>query len=125
MKSIIILLLLFITSSGKSQNKITGIVTNSKSGAPIEFATVYIDGTTKGTYTDDKGRFSLENLQLPSTLVVNYMRYKTNIINLEKNQTLSLSVKLDESEFEIEEIIVEGKNYREKTFNCLKSIFWH
>lgn len=41
---------------------ISGTVTESATGEPIAFASVYIAGTTKGSYSDDKGRYRIQGL---------------------------------------------------------------
>ena len=64
-------------SAAIAQDSISGLVTDGSSGEPIPFATVYFDGTTVGTTTDDAGvyRLSLGDLRLPATLVVTHLNY--------------------------------------------------
>ncbi|MDL2241906.1 carboxypeptidase-like regulatory domain-containing protein [Bacteroidales bacterium OttesenSCG-928-L03] len=45
-----------ITLFAFSQNRVTGTIEDEK-GNPIEYATVYINASTKGTYSDAEGRF--------------------------------------------------------------------
>ena len=67
------------------QSTISGIVRDSQTGSPMPFATVYINGSTKGTITDNDGCFELNNVQFPSTIVFSFVGYKTQVLDLNRN----------------------------------------
>ena len=67
------------------QNTISGTLLDKKTQEPLPYATVYIDGTTKGTATDNLGRFTLKNVPVPSTVVFSFVGYETEAIVLENN----------------------------------------
>ena len=77
----VFLYLLFpLFASGlNAQDFLTGRVLDSTDRSPIPFATVYFDGTTVGTTTDEDGtyRLSLSAVELPATLVVTHLNYRT------------------------------------------------
>lgn len=56
-----------------------GTVRDSLSGAPVPFATVYFDGTTVGTTTDDDGRYRLPltDVALPAVVVATHLNYRS------------------------------------------------
>lgn len=75
------LLLLLITGLGHLATwaqpvqlaTLTGQITNATDGKPLPFASVYVNGTTKGTTADDNGRFSLANVPFGANeLVASY-----------------------------------------------------
>lgn len=50
----------FIPANG--QSRITGMVVDATSGAPLPGTNVFIDGQLRGTAPDDEGRFTLTDL---------------------------------------------------------------
>lgn len=81
MKKIVCVLLLFTCLSQISiiaQNKFTlsGKVTDQH-GAPLALATIAIENSSSGTYTDDNGRYSLKVSPGKRTLVVSLVGYQT------------------------------------------------
>ena len=89
------LLVLFFTHLSLVAQNITGTVTDSKSGQPIESAAIYFDNTTIGTTTDEKGRFSIPiSPQIKSPLIISFLGYKDVIISqYSKDQYLNISMK--------------------------------
>ena len=67
------------------QGSVSGVVLDSQTGSPMPFATVYINGSTKGTITDNDGCFELNNVQFPSTIVFSFVGYKTQVLDLNRN----------------------------------------
>lgn len=84
MKRLLFALLSALPGFLYGQNSISGTVIDKKTQEPLPYATVYIDGTTKGTATDDLGRFTLKNVTFPSTVVFSFVGYKTEAFILEK-----------------------------------------
>lgn len=55
---------------------LTGRVTDGKTGEALAFATVYVNATTRGTTTDDQGRYRLTNVPLGTVeIVASYAGY--------------------------------------------------
>ncbi len=61
MKNILIALIVLGFGFAQAQTDITGTVTNEK-GEALEFAQVYLLGTTKGTTTDKNGKYLIANV---------------------------------------------------------------
>lgn len=65
-----------------SQTMLTGQLSDSLTGTPISFSTVYIDGTSTGDVTSDDGTFTLGPVTLPATLIISHLNYHNQIIAL-------------------------------------------
>ncbi len=57
------------------QNSISGIVIDSLTNEPLPFATVYVNGTMKGTITDIDGNFKLAGVSFPADVVFSFIGY--------------------------------------------------
>ena len=124
--SIILLLLFAHLSFG--QKTIIGNVIDRNTNEPIPFATVYINGTTKGTITNILGDFKLEKVYTPCDLVVSHISYHTEITHL-NHEFSALSVSLKPNVLNLKPIDVVDKNLRIKNLqrfkdNFLGSDFW-
>lgn len=84
-----------------------GIIIDSITGVPIEFAGVVILSQQKGTLANKEGRFSLTipAHQLPDTLVISCLGYKNAHIPITQNAD-SLNVLLTPAVFEITAVTV-------------------
>ena len=88
-------ILLFAQSSQPVINSVlSGQVIDTKTGAPLEGASISIKGTTHNIVTDTKGRFTFRTGQkLPYELIVSYIGYKTQELIV---STDDVTVKLEE-----------------------------
>ena len=66
MRRILYILFLSLSTSLLAQNTLTGIVFDDKGHKPANFASVYINGSTKGTYTDATGHFVISDIHFPA-----------------------------------------------------------
>lgn len=115
---IFFLLLLSAPNLLAQSTKIQGVVRDSISGEPIEFATVRIDGTTIGKLTDENGKFTLTNPGKENTLVVTLMGYTTKEITVPQNQTTKLDIPLVSEGVKLKEIVIRpGKEKYSKKNN--------
>ena len=103
------------------QGSISGVVLDSRSGEPLPFATVYLNGTTKGTITDNDGRFELNGTEFPSTLVFSFVGYKTQILELDHNSG-ALQIRLSTND-DLPEVVITDFSEREKYLEYFKSMF--
>lgn len=101
--------LFFSSSYLFAQTKAGGLVQDSN-GDAVPYATVYFKDSSKGTMTDEKGKFYIESNETYPILVVSFMGYKTVELNLEKSTNLGLQILLEyESEALDEVILISGK----------------
>ena len=98
---IILLLLLFTTHIGFSQN-ISGSVTDVE-GEPLPFVTVKIVGKNKGTITNLEGFYELEISKGGDSLSFSFMSFKTQTIFTKPGE---LNISLEDDTKKLEEVII-------------------
>lgn len=96
-----------------SQIKIQGNVYDEK-GEPIFGVSVYVDGSTIGTITNDLGFFALElNSETNASLVFRSMGFITTSVNL-KSYSNPITIILKEDVKELREVVVEKNMFTRK-----------
>lgn len=107
MKRFLLALLLFFPTFLSGQNVIKGVVVDSLTQEPLPSATVYVNGTTQGTITDNDGRFELKDVSFPATVVFSFVGYQPQAHGFTRNPgTLTINLKTND---ELPEIEVSGK----------------
>ncbi|MDL2213448.1 TonB-dependent receptor [Bacteroides sp. OttesenSCG-928-E20] len=89
---------------------ITGIVMDN--GEPIIGANVLVKGTNTGTITDIDGKFNL-NAAPGSILIVSYIGYTTQEINIEQQTNVTIQLATDSQL--IDEVVVVGYGMQKKS----------
>lgn len=105
----VILLLLSNISIYSQSTTIRGIVRDSVTNKPLEFATVSFDGTTIGKLTDEKGRFSLTSKSGHTLIQVALMGYETKHITVPKGKITDIDIKLQAPGVRLNEVVVRPK----------------
>ena len=125
MKKLLICLfaILFGFGSLYAQNALSGTIVSEKSRNTIEYASVYIDGTSKGTMTDSNGHFTIKNLNFPCRLVVSCVGYELKTFQLSNATIENLNIELKEKFEHLSEISVAGKNRRKQNLELFKRTF--
>ena len=105
------------------QNTVCGVVLDSLTNEPLPSATVYVNGTTQGTVTDNDGRFELEGVFFPAKVVFSFVGYQPKAVDLVRNPgglTIGLSPNI-----ELPEIEVSGKanKINKEDLDYFKSMF--
>ncbi len=95
--------LLFSVGMAHAQTSLSGQVTD-ESGSPIQGATVVVEGTTTGIFTDEEGRFRLQAPSGSANLAVSYIGYLRQSIAI--NGQSVINVTLMEDIMSIEEVVV-------------------
>ena len=94
------------------QNSINGTVTD-ENGDPLPGATVLIKGTNSGTTTDFDGNFSLNLEGQGDILVITYIGYTTQELQIsDALDNISISLALEDSE--LDEVVVVGYGTQSK-----------
>ena len=121
MKKILITLLLGFTAVLQAQISVSGTVTNG-ANQPIKGVSVYIGAIQKGTKTDENGKYTLNNLPKNGLTInftyVGFMSQNIAIKNTEAIQTLDVT--LEESIFEMDEVIVSTAFNKIQSQNVMK-----
>jgi len=92
---IFFILLLNIPLFLHSQINLKGIVLDSTNSQPIPYATVFINGTTKGSITNLNGAFEIDNITIPAQVILSHIGYSRKILNLNNTNSKNVEIKLN------------------------------
>ena len=90
---IYLLFILLIANLGMAQTKVSGIVVDN-TNQPIPFANVIFKNSTKGSVTNEDGRFYIESQQNYAAIEVSFVGFETRVIALPKAVNYNFIVKL-------------------------------
>lgn len=112
MKSLFIIFLSILSVINiYSQSNITGIVIDSK-GQPIIGASVYLEHTYDGGFSDENGEFKFQtNESKTQTLVVSFISYKPFKLTSQVNLMVDLKVKLKEAINELKAVTITAGTF--------------
>jgi hypothetical protein len=92
-----------------AQTKVSGYVFD-EFNEPVSFANVLFKGSTKGTITDENGKFYLESDETWNALIVSFIGYETLDFPLAKKVNYGLEFTLKEETSQLDQVvIVSGK----------------
>ena len=121
MRKIIIVLFIILYASTQAQNTVSGVIKDNKN-QPLIGVNIYINEFHKGTISDSNGKYIFEDLpngQL--NIEVSYQGYKTQNRFIEKLQkTNTLDIILEETYFEMDEVIVSTPFNKLQSQNVMK-----
>ena len=109
--SMMTLSIMLMISPAFAQQTITGTVTN-ETGEPLVGSTVIGKGTTQGVITNNQGEFNLTIPDNVSTLVVSYIGYTKQEVEI-GDQTV-IKIRLQESASTLDEVVVVGYGTQKK-----------
>lgn len=114
----ILLLLLLLVSTASAQKVLQGRVIDEQTNKPVEFASVYLNNTTNGTHTNDKGEFRLAVGAGTYEVVVSFMGYEPVIFEAKGNELApSYLVKLTPKAYNLGEVEVTATRDKEWYYN--------
>lgn len=93
------------------QRDINGKVTD-ETGEPLPGATVLVKGTTNGSVTDIEGNFSLSVPDDAQTLVVSFVGYQTQEVEIGNRSVIDITLQTDVSS--LSEVVVVGYGTQER-----------
>ncbi len=99
-------LMLIVSATTWAQDAVTGNVTDSKSGASLAGVTVTLKGTGTATQTAGDGSFKINVPSKKGTLVISYVGYNTQEVDVNGNNAGSIS--LVQSNQQLNEVVVVG-----------------
>lgn len=119
---------LFFSISSFSQVLFEGVVKDAATKEALQGASIYVPNSTRGTYTDADGKFSLELPITTKEIVVSFVGYttiKTNI-DVSDGKNLNKTIYLREIKNELNEVVFikqkQDKNW-ERMFQVFKTHF--
>ena len=89
-----------------AQQTVKGVVKEKASGTPLPGVSIVVKGTTIGTQTDFDGNFSIEKINTGAVLIFQYLGFAEKEVTITSN--FNLSVMLDQSTEQLNEIVVVG-----------------
>ena len=92
--------------------RVSGTVTDQKTGQPVPGVNVLIKGTNHGTVTDIDGNYALEAPDSASTLVFSFIGYRTTEIAIEDRTTVDVALATDTQT--LESVVVVGYGTQKK-----------
>jgi len=120
-----LLFLLLLISNCVEAQLIQATVLDFETKEPILGATVYFDGTTKGTITNEEGIFRIQkSLEIKSNLIVRYLGYNNEVIDLALIYDNSYIVYLKPKAEALNEVLITKDNWsRKKKLHYFKREF--
>ncbi|WP_373128594.1 carboxypeptidase regulatory-like domain-containing protein [Bacteroides cellulosilyticus] len=108
----------------KPTQTVRGIVLDSKTNAPIEFATVRIMNVgSLGSTTDSLGRFRIDNVPVGRcNIQTSYVGYNTNIFNeipVTSSKEVYMEITLDENIHSLAEVVIQPEIKKDKPLNAM------
>lgn len=104
-----------------AQINLSGSLLDAGTGEPVAFATVYLDGTSKGVVTGDDGSFLLHDVALPATLVVSHLNYVNQTLAVTTHKA-AFSIRLIPREEVLASVEIIDQNLRERTLAEFKNL---
>lgn len=110
MKSTIIKFSFLLISYSLGLNSVVAQITGTisdESGEPLPFASIYIEGTTKGTSSNLEGNYEISLSGNENNIVFQYVGYETKVITIDDNAaTQTLDVALSPESYELGEVVI-------------------
>lgn len=105
-----LLLTLSATTALVQAENIKGTVVDKTTKEPLIGATIQVAGTTMGTITDFNGKFELPELENKAyTLIISYVSYQTQEIQVDATKPQSLEVTLSSDDKQLNEVTVVAR----------------
>jgi len=115
LKSLMLAMALFmgaVIGVNAQSRSVSGTVLDARLGDPVPGATVLVKGTTRGTATDLDGKFTLPLQAGDQVLVVSFVGYLTQEVEIGSQSTLTIS--LQEDVTSLQEAVVIGYGSQDK-----------
>lgn len=115
MKSKILLISFILISAivSAQTRDVAGTVTDKSDGSSIAGANITVKGTATGTATDADGKFSLRVPNDASVLVISFIGYETQEVNITGLSTVSVSLEANASQ--LEEVVISTGRGSQRT----------
>ena len=120
-----LLVTLFFSVQAMALGKISGKITDEKTGEPIIGATIIVKGSSEGASTDVDGQFMVSVNEGTYTIVVKYIGYQAKEVSdvrVTNNATTTVNVAITEAKSqELKEVVVRS-SIKKENINALYTI---
>lgn len=115
---------LFFTAYTVAQVTVSGTVTDATTREPIEGVSVFYDGTTIGTITNQQGKFTLTAKAILNTpLIISYIGFEPQLFTVQSDLDLGI-VELKEKPVQLDEVVLAADTWsREKKLRYFRREF--
>lgn len=107
----------------QENGRISGKVTDAKTGEELAGVTVLVEGTSFGAVTDFEGKFMIHAIHVGThNVVFSYISYKKKIIKgvvVKAHETVHLNVSMEDAANEMKEVVVSAEIKRETASGVL------
>jgi iron complex outermembrane receptor protein len=98
-----------ISHGVNAQNKLTGKITDEKTGEAIAGATIYIPELKTGAIADGNGLYSVDNLPRATVIVqISFLGYKSVVEKIDLSKSSTVNFVLEQAITEMNEVVVTG-----------------
>lgn len=97
------------TVNAQNTTVLSGVVTDSVTGEPLPYASIYLKGTSSGEASDLNGRFSFSTTKPFYGLRVSVMGYETKDVGVNLGKNNILNIELSPSKTMLNEVVVKKK----------------
>lgn len=97
-----------------ARSQVSGTVTDSLTNEPIPFVQIYYEGTTIGTQSDEKGRYSISSPEgaKPRSLIFSSVGHVKKQIWVKAGTQRRINVRLREANIPLDEVMVKPQRQR-------------
>lgn len=110
-------------NKSKPVQTIRGRIVDSNTGAPIEFASIFLENTTIGNTTDSLGHFRINRVPVGRyNIRISYLGYKTNIIPeilVSSSKEITLEISLEEEAQTLNEVVIRPQINKDAPLNSM------
>ena len=106
---ILLVALMLLPLTAMAQRMVTGTVVDANTEQPLIGASLYWKNTTAGATTSVDGTFSIRRVSGFETLVVDYLGYDIQELEMSNKDENTVTIKLTPSAVDIDEVVIEGQ----------------
>ena len=121
MKRLVLILMFMVPMVVLAQHTtVGGTVIDEKTGRPLSQVSVSVGRIS--VVTNEDGAFTLKLAQMPRSLTVSHLGYKTKKVTLEAGKTESMKIRLQPTVIQLREVVVRTGNPRDLVDIAIKKI---
>ena len=124
MKGLLFFLFTLTITSGWAQGRISGKVTDARTGEALPFVSIYIKNTNIGTTTNVNGAYDIKLTTFPDSLTASFVGYKNKSVAVKKSvsaQVINFSLSL--TSVSLNEIVIRPEE--NPAFRIMRQVIAH
>ena len=110
MKTIVIVFLIFAGITYGQSEVIMGKVCDDSTNIPLQYASILLAGTNRGTISNSDGEFKLKVENKPCTLIVRYVGYETDTVKISIPADKIVMIKMVRQPVTLSEVVVTDED---------------